>query len=109
MGFAPAQDVVTARVLQDIAQHPQEAFAAQALPMFNEHPTCQQVSLVLDVRVESFDTYQSCHSNAAAYRVEWNNVGCTPTAMFMCEYHRDEFLLDAEGDEDITYTYVTAL
>jgi hypothetical protein len=29
--------------------------------------------------------------------------------MFMCTMHKDDFLLDTEGDPDITYTYVQEL
>jgi hypothetical protein len=80
------------------------------LPMLTATTTCEQVKLVGTTHALGgrMDVFQEC-SEDASHRVEWNNVDCQPTEMFMCTMHKDDFLLDTEGDPDITYTYVQEL
>lgn len=103
--FTPAQTLVTGTLASMITDNP--------IGALNSHiqaaPSCEQVVVVGFNQQLGMQEYMACSTSQATHIVNWGNHGLPDTNMFMCKAHKDEFLNDCEGSEDITYVYVREL
>jgi hypothetical protein len=103
--FTPAQTLITGTLTAEITNNPQAAFDAHVQDITVD---CEQVVVLGYSRVAQEQIYMACSSTRATHTVDWvDELG--HDTMEMCEAHKDEFIIDAEGSDTIKSYVVTEL